>query len=243
MHFNSHDGNPYFLPLQAAISRCRTEIGTYLLTLVAPTENLGRSLHAGINLLHHSARGGALALAEALVQRGVDLDKRHDAGMTPLESAIRWSRMPVVCFLLEEYRARGRDPQEVLRGLVRRPPLNERRGEPYPLLFLTIEAFPGTIFNPISNEDKRDMMKLLVQEAGANIWDEARMVAPKADDHVGILFLPLHDAAWNVNRPLLEFFLTECKMPVDIPTSDWHLTPLHFLVNNPNRPRRKYFPS
>jgi ankyrin repeat protein len=96
MRCYSRDGNPYFLPLQAAITHCRTDIGMYLLTLVGPTENLGRSLDAGTNLLHHTARSRDLPSSEALVRRGVDFDQRNDAGMTPFECAIKWSRMPVV---------------------------------------------------------------------------------------------------------------------------------------------------
>jgi len=91
------------------------------------------------------------------VRSGVDFDLRNDAGLTPLACAIRWSRMPAVRFLLEQYRARGTDEQEVLRDLVRRPPLSGRTGTPYPLILLTIESTMNT------SDEKRHMVKFLVQ--------------------------------------------------------------------------------
>lgn len=96
----------------------------YLLSLVGPGEDSGRPLAYGSNLLDSAAMGGEVCLGEALVQGGVDFDLRNKGGSTPLATAIKWSRMAFVRFLLAQYRARRQDEQEVLHGLIDRPPLD-----------------------------------------------------------------------------------------------------------------------
>ena len=73
------------------------------------------------------------------------------------------------------------------------------------------------------------MVKFLVEEAGEDIKTEAYMTTPR--DVSPLRFLPLHAAAAAANRPVLDFFLTECGMPVDTPTPEWHLTALHILAS------------
>ena len=176
--YSSPDEDPHFLPLQAAVTHGRV----YLLSLVGPGEDLGRPLAYGSILLDSVAMGGEVCLGEALVQRGVDFDLRNKGGFTPLATAIKWSRMAFVRFLFAQYRARVQDEQEVLHGLIDRPPL-DNDGITYPLIFCLInQEAPRTL--TILDEDKRAMVALLVQEGGADIWEELRIHADA--------FLPLH---------------------------------------------------
>ena len=196
----------------------------YLLGLVPATEELGRRLAYEGNLLHYVVESGAIPLAEALVQRGVDFDLRNDAGLTPLVYAIRWSKLAFVRFLLAQYEARGQKTQDVLRGLMDRPVLG-KDGAPLFLIFSVI-THPR---NPaLSDEDKRAMLAFLVQEGGINIWVNMRSNFNSVRKP---LHLPLHAAACEANQPVLDFFLTECGMPVDTP-NEWHHTILHLLAND-----------
>lgn len=219
--------DPQWIPLKVAVVLGRTEIGLYLLGSVSTVENVGRTF-AGNNLLHIAAQTGNMFLFEALVRRGVEFDVRNNFGFTPLAFAIGFSRMAVVRFLITQYRERGRAAQDVLRDLIDRPPLSGD-GEPLPL---TVQVINWSHNDTISDEDKRAMLEFLVQEAGANIWTPA----PATISWEGIdrkhTILPLHAAAHEANRPVLQFLLTECGMPVDSSTSDLQETALHFLVTS-----------
>ena len=55
--------------------------------------------------------------------------------------------------------------------------------------------------------------------------------------------LPLHDAAYAGAQSLLNFYLTECHMPVDTRTPDTQLTVLHCLARSPAVKRLNSSPS
>lgn len=50
------------------------------------------------------------------------------------------------------------------------------------------------------------------------------------EDGDRVALLPLHIATLEGNQPVIDFFLTECGMPVDTCTSDMQFTALHFLA-------------
>lgn len=149
------------------------------------------------------------------MQRGVDFDLRNERGVTPLAYAIRWSRMPLVRFLLEQYRARGRDEKEMLRDLL--------NGLPYNLILAVISESTTHKF-PIPEEDRRATLAFLVREAGANIW--AEILIP----HSPCPCLPIHAAAYMGSQTLIDFFLTDCGMPIDACTSTAYFTVLDYLA-------------
>jgi hypothetical protein len=76
-------------PLEMAVQNGLTEMSLYLLTLIGPEEDLGRRYREGNTLLHYAGANGNLAFIEALVQRGVDFDASNDAGIRPLDFAVR----------------------------------------------------------------------------------------------------------------------------------------------------------
>jgi ankyrin repeat protein len=209
----------------------------YLLTLIGPEEDLGRRYREGNTLLHYAGANGNLAFIKALVQRGVDLDASNDAGIRPLDFAVR---------LIEQYQAQGQDK---LRELVDTPSLDQCDNSS-PVLFLPIRQvmLPTQQSLKLDNtdEERRDMVAYFVQEGGADILAEAPVyyvdlwsiydgyhnngffgVAPSKPPYK---FLPLHMAACEGVKSVLDFFLTECGMPVDTRVSDLQLTALHCLA-------------
>jgi ankyrin repeat protein len=190
----------------------------------------------GMNMCHHAVANGNLSLLRALAERDVELDVQSDGGFTPLAAAIKTCQFPLVRFLLEHFRAQGRE-QDVVRDLTEKPTKNEI-GQPFSLMFCVIQYQPP---KGLSDRTKRDMVAFLVQELGMDIWIEGpfiyhsttygrdwRTVEDRVkEDHT---FLPLHAAAISGNQPLLDFFFTECGMPVDTCTARSHLTALHFLA-------------
>ena len=83
----------------------------------------------------------------------------------------------------------------------------------------------------------RAMVAFLVREAGADIWAEGHMeYVTIGSQHSGrrkhILF-PLHTAAHCGIQQVLDFFFTECNMPVNTRSSVSQLTALHLLAMSP----------
>ena len=159
------------------------------------------------------------------MQRGVDLDVRNDRDFVPLGLAIGACNMPAVRFLLDQYRARGRKEQDVLRELIERPPL-DKSGDTNPLIH-------GVIRQNVDPIARRAMVKLLVQEARADIWAEKsqKMVMKRNNTRTyACTFMPVHAAAHVGLQPVIDFFLTECGMPVDTRTSDMKFTVLQWLT-------------
>jgi hypothetical protein len=90
------------------------------------------------------------------------------------------------------------------------------------------------------------MVVYFVEEGGADIWataythyDALRTIygsdyhdaqARRRSTVWRPAVLPLHMAACEGNKYLLEYFLTECKMPVNTRTPDLQLTALHCLA-------------
>lgn len=68
------------------------------------------------------------------------------------------------------------------------------------------------------------MVALLVQEGGADIWEELRIHADA--------FLPLHAAAIMGARPVVDFFLTECGMSINACSSTRQYTVMHQLARS-----------
>lgn len=180
---------------------------------------------------------GNMSFLRALADRSVDIDVRNDQGYTPLALAVRECCMPAVRFLLEQYQARGRKEEDVLRELIDRPPTIES-GDPHLLIQGLIMQTPGP---GVSEEDKCVMVKLLV-EAGADLWSETKLEFVEElkvnDNHSdggnrtfgSFILMPLHAAAYDGIQPVIDFFLTECGMPVDTCTSDMRFTSLHLLA-------------
>lgn len=79
----------------------------YLLTLIAPDEDLNHVSRIEGNLVHYAVTCRHLPFVEALVQRGVSIDVRNIAGLTPLDNAIRLCHLPIVRFLLERVPSTG----------------------------------------------------------------------------------------------------------------------------------------
>ena len=92
-------------------------------------------------MCHYAATNENMAFLRALVGRGVDFNGRCDEDYTPLAMAIRMCRIPVVSFLLEQFRARGREAEDVIRELVERPPLTPK-GHRFPLIFCAVQQTP-----------------------------------------------------------------------------------------------------
>jgi len=185
--------------------------------LIGPQEDLSGSWCKGFTMMHFAAMSGNLPFLQALVRRGVDFDVRLDAGITPLEIAMLFCRLPVVRFLLEQYRVRGREKRDMLRKVEDRLPVDASGGR-QSLLFRIIPQQKKSKFD-IKDEDKRAMVAFLVREAGADIWAEGHMeYVTIGGQHSGrrkhILF-PLHTAAHYGIQQVLDFFLTECNMPVN----------------------------
>jgi len=115
--------------------------------------------------------------------------------------------------------------------------MRDGKGVPTPLLFFAIRHFTDIVEVP--DEARRAMVAFLVEEGGADIW---AMVLTKIilwDFPTGTImepgdegynFLALHSAASMGNKPVLDYFITECGMPVDTCTPESVITPLHLLV-------------
>jgi len=85
--------------------------------LTSAHDDLGKRFGPyNLTLCHHAAIHGKLSFHKALVQRGVDFDVTGENGFTPLYVAIKMCHLPVVRFLFEQYSARGREAQDVLRN-------------------------------------------------------------------------------------------------------------------------------
>lgn len=164
---------PHWLPLRIAVEGGHEDVCMYLLGLTGPAEDLSGSWCKGFTLMHFAAMSGNLPFLQALVQRGVEFDVRHDSGITPLEFAMIFCRLPVVHFLLEQYRLRGREKQDMLREVEDRLPV-AASDERLSLLFRIIRQEKKNKFG-IKDEDIRAMVAFLVREAGADIWAEGHM--------------------------------------------------------------------
>lgn len=203
----------------------------YLLSLTGPEDDLTGSWLNGLTLMHFAVMGGNLSFLQALVQRGVEFDVRNGRMMPPVHFAVTMCRLPVLHFWLAQYRARGREQQDVLREVEGWP---NAGGPRQPLLFRIVSLEEDKLFH-IRDEERRAMATFLVREAAADIWAEGRIQHRVADDELtknDILF-PLHLAALSGNQPLLDFFLTECGMPIDTRTRGLQLAALHLLAMSP----------
>lgn len=84
------------------------EMSMVMLGLLGPEVDLTPTLLKGSHLIHIAAETGDLSFLQASVERGLDFDLHNERGRTPLHYAVMCSRVPVVRFLLAQYRARGR---------------------------------------------------------------------------------------------------------------------------------------
>ena len=195
---------------------------------------------------------GDLPLIEALVQRRIRFHVYNVTEHTPIELAMHWCRLPIVRFLVGCYQL-GQRGHDALRDMMSTASEDED-GDPYPMIFLPIRQtlYPARLreapilnFTP-SGEERKEMVAYFVREGGADIWaqaythyhslrtiygsghhdDQARRRSTVCRPAV----LPLHMAACEGTKPLLIFFLTECKMPVNTRTPDLQLTALHCLA-------------
>ena len=120
-----------------------------------------------------------------------------DTGITPLEFAMPFCRLPVVRFLLEQYRLRGREKRDMLREVEDRLPV-DASGARQSLLFRIIRQEKKNNFD-IKDEDMRAMVAFLVPEAGADIRAEGHMeYVTIGSQHSGRrkhILSPLHTAA------------------------------------------------
>lgn len=215
----------------------------YLLSWTGAEEDLGGCWSNGSNMCHHAAASGNLAFLKALVQRGVEFALTNVLQMTLLSTAVLYSRVPAVRFLLEQYRARGREQQDVMRELMEQTPLDEF-GHPLSVMFQVIRT--PSIDGKIPDQEKLDMVQFLVQEAGANIRATAHIIIDDRSNR-GVFptlgsFSTLHAAAMEGNQVLLDFFPSQCGMAVDTRSPESHLTPLHFLIMCKNRPETELLP-
>lgn len=236
--FKRDSAQPW-LPLQYAAQLGCEDICVYLLTLTSAEGDLSRlwekANHYGI--AHFPAGHGQLFFPRALMDCGVDIDLRNARCYTPLCFAVSTCRMPVIRFLLEQFRSRGKEEQDVWRDLIERLPLGLTL-DPSPLIFCAIRhnSLGKQI---ITHEAKLAMVKYLVKDVGVDIWAEAQFSYTDGEDidhctghavtrrHV---LLPLHAAAIEGNQAVLDFFLTEYRMAVNTCTPLSHFTALHFLA-------------
>jgi ankyrin repeat protein len=150
--------------------------------------------------LHLAAEAGMLRLAWQLVlQHGLDIDYVSGLEVTPICSAAMYAQLPVVEFFLQLYRARGRF-EEVLERVS--PKI------PRPLLHYCCQPR-----GPASDEARKAIARMLVRQ-GVDVWAVDTRLGR------GVTMTALQEAAIWHNLPLVEFFITECKMPVNMGTTN-----------------------
>lgn len=222
----------------------REDISLYLLGLTGAEDDLSVFV-GGANLCMRAAALSQLTFFNALVKRGVNLDVRTEGDVTPLAIAIKACRIPFVLFLIEYLQnARGCTKKDVLRMLTEQPTLNDHGGI-CPPIFPVLQYFPSERI--ISDETRRRMVVFLVEELGMDIWTEAPFTYKDArvicDGKLVITerqtLLALHSAASQGNQPVLDYFLTECGMPVDTCIAGSRFTVLHILATSEMRDEEK----
>jgi len=73
-----------------------------------------------------AAMRGNMTFLRALVERGADFDVSDDGAFTALYVAVKYCNLPMVRFLLEQYKGRGREAPDVLRDVAERAAKGER---------------------------------------------------------------------------------------------------------------------
>ena len=98
-----------------------------------------------------------LRLVRQLVLRhGMDFDKRCAEDYSPISSAVRCAHLPVVDFLLEQYRAHGRLEKVLVTGCA---------STGIPLLHYCC------VRDGSSDDDaRRDVARALINDWGADVW-------------------------------------------------------------------------
>ena len=99
MDIIKHDKKRECRPLDLAAVYNQREMSMFMLGLSGPDVDLGQ--------IHIAAETGDLSFLRALVEHGLDFDLRNERGLTPLHYAVTCSRVPVVRFLLAQYRHGG----------------------------------------------------------------------------------------------------------------------------------------
>lgn len=139
--------------------------------------------------LHLAAGRGMLRLAKQLILRhGFNIDPLNVHDITPICMALAYGQLPVVEFLLKQYRARGKI-EDVLNGAC--------KGGDMPLLHYCCEGDGGDIDEFVLV----DVARALIRDWGADLWGVS--TTPFASS-------ALHQAAFQHNIELVDFFVREC---------------------------------
>jgi len=209
-------------PLIGAICGCHEDLALHLLALPAQDLDLNRCVDIDKTDLHLCVESGLTRLVKELVRRGADFFLWDDMHHSPLRTAAMHAHLPLVRFLLKQYKARGES--ELERALYY--PCG-KKGFEYSLLGHVSEGFGN--LNSLRHV-ATDCY--LVQERRADLWKPLKVHSYGTDAGKGalpILDLPLHDAAWHGSGELLAFFIEECDMLVDRITTCLEMAPLHSL--------------
>lgn len=85
--------------------------------LIGCGANLHHWTRHGMSILHLAAEGGCIACCELLMKHGISIDIRCCDGVTPLISAIRFYRLPVVHYLINQGCCLERLPGDIVTAL------------------------------------------------------------------------------------------------------------------------------
>jgi len=180
----------YWTPLSHAILGKHEELALALIGL--PNQELNCP-ETKASALHLAAHAGMLRLARQLVQRhGLNFDTLDKHGYIPIVTVVALAHLPIVEFLLEQCRGRSR-LEKVLEKAC--------RGNGMPLLSYCCvkDYYP-------SEEARVAVARAAVTRWGADIW----AIEPTTNATALQVAAICHDLA------LVDFFITECKIPVKI---------------------------
>jgi ankyrin repeat protein len=217
-------------PLTSAITFDKEDLALELLELLEPAgQTLDWPWRMGNDhtVLHLAAYKGMVGAVQALLRCGMDtqeaIEARNADGVTALELSLIKRHLPVVRVLIENYERKG----QLQRALLREWQW-EKRGPNYSSNSLLSWVIAVESWH-IDEAFRLATVQYLVKEKNADLCGRS-CERRERGWKLPFVMMPLHEAVAHGLPTIVQWFLDECHVPVNIVGGPSNLTPLHCTV-------------